>query len=236
MASNNVNEGIENQEKTKKKYPVELKQEFLSEFAWKNNSSSFISMVTKSTNIDEETTKEMLKLKASRDKYVELNLDSINIHELRRAFWKDIIKFKNAENLFLATVKKIYVINNDQELSKLIDWVSLDKIYSYINTPSELEKFLKDNIKNLEKLETKKLFSCIKGIKESDIEKRIKIKYSNNPKKIEEIKYIFHKIKNNTYNDSDIRWLFEFDILDFEWKKNLIDAYIPIISSRNLID
>jgi hypothetical protein len=43
-------------------------------------------MVTKKTNIDEEINKEMLKLKASKDKYAELNLDSINIHELKRAF------------------------------------------------------------------------------------------------------------------------------------------------------
>lgn len=230
MTSNKLNEDIENQEKTKKKDPVELKQEFLSEFAWKNNSSIFISMVTKKTNIDEEINKEMLKLKASKDKYAELNLDSINIHELKRAFWKDIIKFKNAENLFISAVKKIYVINNDEELIKLIDWKPLDKIYFYINTPSELEKLLKDNLKNIEKVETKKLFSGIKWIKESDIEKRIKIKYSSNPEKIDEVMFIFQKIKNNTYNDSDIKWLFEFDILDFEWKKNLIDAYIPIIS------
>jgi hypothetical protein len=33
MTSNKLNEDIENQEKTKKKDPVELKQEFLSEFA-----------------------------------------------------------------------------------------------------------------------------------------------------------------------------------------------------------
>jgi hypothetical protein len=38
----------------------------------------------------------------------------------------------------------------------------LDKIYFYINTPSELEKLLKDNLKNIEKVETKKLFSGIK--------------------------------------------------------------------------
>jgi hypothetical protein len=241
--SNSVN----TTEQNKKKNLIDLKQEFLDELILANKSPEnwkinpeFIDKVMKENTVWEDLKEKMKKLKSSNNKYKnDLYIDSIDIYDLRRRIANDYLKLQTAKNLFISEVKKTYVIDDDKVLDKIIKselewkWKSEKDIYELINSPKKMEIFLKEKIPGLKTFEFKKLFSEIKTLKESDIEKKLKWKSSAEK---DEIMFILQKIKNGTYTDSDIRWLFEFNILDYKAKQNLIEAYIPVINLNDAVN
>ncbi|MDP2090237.1 MAG: hypothetical protein Q8K30_01445 [Candidatus Gracilibacteria bacterium] len=234
--NNNVNENSEIPNNTSE----DLKSKFIKQFVSEKISEDKITFINdimnnntlaSVTNLDSD----MNRFKSMNNDFKNFKLEDISIFDLKRAIGKDYLKVKNARNNLLGIISQEYDYNNSEKdkISKKIDTLTIEELYSLINSDKKINVFLEKIINNIKLRNKKNTFNFLNGFSESEINNRLD-KYGIDKRK--QVEGILYDISTLRIIDNDIRILFELNFFNDSEKKELVEKFIPTIDLQKASD